>query len=113
MKKQLLFLFLMMACGNQDTLQVTRRVYAGTISGEIPIVLTLTRDGEPVLGNVAYKEKSAPITILGSMSARSVRFDEFTNDGSITGIYSIETHRRRLAGYLVHLRATPKIRMWY
>lgn len=91
MKKQLLFLFLtMMACGNQDTPQVNQEVYEGTINDKTAIVLTLTRNGESVFGNVAYKDTNAPITILGSMSAKSARFQEVKNDGSITGIYSLE-----------------------
>lgn len=90
MKKYLLLIFLLTACSNHDARQVTQIVYEGNIDGTIPIVLTTTQDGESAFGNVVYKSKGTPTTIMGGVSAKSARFQEIMGDGSVTGIYSLK-----------------------
>lgn len=90
MKKQLLFLFLVMACSNPDARQLTQEVYEGTIDGKISIIFTITRDGGSAFGKVVYKAEGTSVNILGAVSDKSARFQEVMSDGNVTGIYSLE-----------------------
>ncbi|MPR34958.1 hypothetical protein [Salmonirosea aquatica] len=69
---------------------LTQRTYEGTINTKIPIILTLTQDGEALFGTVVYKKKGIPITVVGSLTAGNLFLHELMRNGEVTGLYSLE-----------------------
>ena len=69
---------------------LTKRTYEGTINAKIPIVLTLTQDGESIFGTVVYKKKGIPITIVGSLTEGNLFLHELMHNGEVTGLFSLE-----------------------
>ncbi len=77
---------------------LTRRTYEGTINNKIPIVLTLTQDGEALFGNVVYKKKGIPITVAGNLTEGNLFLQELMPNGEVTGVYSLEPRGNGWAG---------------
>lgn len=77
---------------------ITQKTFDGHINGKIPIILTLNLDGGTVLGNVVYKKKGIPISVIGSQSKNTLFFHELMPDGQVTGIYSAELKGDKITG---------------
>lgn len=77
---------------------LTQRTYEGNLNAKIPIVLTVTPDGEAVFGTVVYKKKGVPITVVGSLVEGNLFLHELMPDGTVTGIYSLEPKGKDWAG---------------
>lgn len=67
-----------------------QRTYEGTLNAKIPIILTITQEGEALFGTVVYKKKGVPIKVVGSLTEGNVFLHELLRDGTVTGIYSLE-----------------------
>ncbi len=75
-----------------------QKTFEGTINGTIPVVLTLTQDGSAVFGNVVYKKKGIPITVVGNINEGMLFANELMADGIVTGTYSGEIKGETIAG---------------
>jgi hypothetical protein len=67
---------------------INQKVFEGSINGKIPIILTLNFSGQTVYGNVIYKKKGIPISVVGGISDNDLFLYEFMPNGDVTGIYS-------------------------
>ena len=83
-------LFLLLFSVNLSAQSLIQRTYEGTLSAKIPIILTITQDGEALFGTVVYKKKGVPITVVGSLTEGTIFLHELMRDGTVTGIYSLE-----------------------
>jgi hypothetical protein len=77
---------------------ITQKTFDGNINGKIPILLTLNFDGGTVFGNVVYKKKGIPISVIGEQSDGSLYFHELMPDGQITGKYLVKLNANKLTG---------------
>lgn len=77
---------------------ITQKTFDGNINGKIPIILTLNFDGGTVFGNVVYKKKGIPISVIGEQSDGSLYFHELMPDGQITGKYLVKLNANKLTG---------------
>jgi hypothetical protein len=83
----LLLLCLITSCLAAQSL--TQCTYEGSITGSIPITLTLTQDGQALFGTVVYKKKGVPIRVVGKLESGSLFLHELLDKGAVTGIYSL------------------------
>jgi hypothetical protein len=77
---------------------LSQKTFDGTINGKIPLSLTLTFDGGTVFGQVVYKKKGIPITVIGHGSEKILFFHELMPDGQVTGIYAAELKGDKIIG---------------
>lgn len=84
----LLFFFLFWDSWAQP---LTKRTYEGTINANIPIVLTLTQDGQALFGTVVYKKKGIPLPVVGKLEEGTMFLHELMGNGNVTGIYSLSS----------------------
>jgi hypothetical protein len=77
---------------------LSQKVFEGTINGKIQVILTLNFDENVVFGNVVYKKKGLPITVIGSMTEGNYFLNELMPDGSVTGVYSATPNGDNLTG---------------
>ena len=83
-------LFLLLFSVNLSAQSLTQRTYEGTLNAKIPIILTITQDGDALFGTVVYKKKGVPITVVGNLTEGNIFLHELMRDGTVTGIYSLE-----------------------
>ena len=77
---------------------LTQKVFEGTINGKIPIILTLNFNGNTVYGNVVYKKKGIPISVIGSLTENTLFLHELMPDGNVTGNYSADLKGNKIIG---------------
>ena len=87
---KLTYLFVAFLAITAQAQTLTQQTFEGTINKTIPIVLTLTNDGTAAFGNVVYKKKGIPITVVGRMEGKTLFANELMPDGTVTGTYSAE-----------------------
>jgi hypothetical protein len=92
------FLLLLFISTITKAQNLTQKIFDGNINGKIPITLTLTFDGGTVFGNVIYKKKGIPISVIGYQSKNTIFMHELMPDGQTTGIYSAELNGDKITG---------------
>lgn len=107
MKKILILIFLLISTLSFSQ-TITQKNFDGNINGKIPISLTLNFDGGTVFGNVIYKKKGIPISVIGSQSKNTLFFHELMPDGQVTGIYSAELKGDKITGTWNAIKANAK-----
>jgi hypothetical protein len=90
-----ILLFISALTNAQD---ISTKTFDGNINGKIPITLTLTFDKGTVFGNVVYKKKGIPITIIGYQTENTLFCHELMPDGQVTGIYSATIKGDKITG---------------
>jgi hypothetical protein len=107
MKKILVFIFLLISTLSFSQ-TITQKTFDGNINGKIPITLTLNFDGGTVFGNVVYKKKGIPISVIGYQSKNTLFLHELMPDGQATGIYSAEMKGDKITGTWNAIKANAK-----
>ncbi len=97
MKRVITFIFLLISTFSFSQ-TITQKTFDGNINGKIPIILTLNFDGGTVFGNVVYKKKGIPISVIGYQSKNTLFIHELMPDGQATGIYSAELKGDKITG---------------
>gem|GEM_PF-4399794 len=98
MKPLKLSLFIQLITITGFAQKLTQRVYEGQINGKIPIVLTLTNDGNVVYGHVVYVKKGVPIAVIGAQTSGQLFLNELMADGKVTGGYSATIKGDKITG---------------
>ncbi|MDZ7897441.1 MAG: hypothetical protein U5N85_05360 [Arcicella sp.] len=97
--KALQFLFILLLISTLALSQtISQKVFEGSINSKIPIILTLNFSGETVYGNVVYKKKGIPISVIGGISDNNLFLYELMPNGIITGIYSAVLKQNKIMG---------------
>jgi hypothetical protein len=92
----LLILLLISTLAQSQTFN--QKIFDGSINGKIPIILTLNFSGQAVYGNVIYKKKGIPISVVGRISENSLFLYELMPNGDVTGIYSAVLKQDKITG---------------
>jgi hypothetical protein len=87
---------------------LSQKTFEGAIYGKIQIILTLNFDGNTIFGNVVYKKKGLPISVIGSVNGATYFLNELMPDGSVTGVYSATAKGDNLSGTWFPAKANGK-----
>ena len=99
MKNRAILIFIFLSISILSNAQMLpQKVFEGTINGKIPIILTLNFNGNTVYGNVVYKKKGIPISVIGSLTENTLFLHELMPDGNVTGNYSADLKGNKIIG---------------